>query len=98
MKHRYIGIDLFAGAGGMSVGAVASGIDVTVAVEIDRFAATTYKANHSDVTVFNKDIRGVKINGLSKASKGDIKLVFGGPPCQGFSTSNQKTRNKANTH
>ena len=92
----YIGIDLFSGAGGMSIGAIAAGIDVKVAVEIDKYAAITYKINHPNTKLFNDDVRNVKINGHCKTGKNDVKILFGGPPCQGFSTSNQKTRNKEN--
>jgi DNA (cytosine-5)-methyltransferase 1 len=97
-NKKYIGIDLFSGAGGMSVGAIAAGVEVKVAVEIDKYAAITYRANHPDTLVLNEDVRKVTINGFCKASKNDIKILFGGPPCQGFSTSNQKTRNKENQH
>lgn len=95
-KQRFIGIDLFSGAGGMSVGAIAAGVDVKIAVENDKFAAITYKANHPNTFLFNDDIRKFKINGNLKTANKDIRIIFGGPPCQGFSTSNQKTRNKEN--
>lgn len=96
VRRNYIGIDLFSGAGGMSIGAIAAGVDVKVAVEIDKFAAITYQANHPNTKLLNADVRKVKINGFCKAEKNDIKILFGGPPCQGFSTSNQKTRNREN--
>jgi DNA (cytosine-5)-methyltransferase 1 len=95
-KKNYIGIDLFSGAGGMSIGAAQAGIDVKVAVEIDKYAAITYQANHPQTKLLNEDIRKVKINGYCKSDKNDVKILFGGPPCAGFSTSNQKTRNKGN--
>lgn len=95
-KTNYIGIDLFSGAGGMSEGALASGIDVKVAVEIDKHAAITYKANHPNTLLINEDIRKVSLSKLYNAKKNDVKILFGGPPCKGFSTSNQKTRNKEN--
>jgi len=93
---NFIGIDLFSGAGGMSVGAAAVGIKTKVAVELDKYAAITYKANHPDTDVFNDDIRKFKLDNKVAANKNDVKILFGGPPCQGFSTSNQKTRNKEN--
>lgn len=95
-NDNFIGIDLFSGAGGMSVGAMSAGIDVKVAVEIDRYAAFTYQANHPNTKILNEDVRNVEINDHIKAGKRDVKILFGGPPCQGFSTSNQKTRNKDN--
>lgn len=95
-KRNFIGIDLFSGAGGMSVGAISAGVDVKVAVEIDKYAAITYNYNHPNTKLINDDIRKVHINGFCNSNKNDIKILFGGPPCQGFSTSNQKTRNKEN--
>jgi DNA (cytosine-5)-methyltransferase 1 len=84
-----IGIDLFSGAGGMSLGARMAGVDVQIAVEADPSAAATYYHNHSDVNLFSDDIRKFrKIN----IQKNRLLVVFGGPPCQGFSTSNQRTR------
>jgi len=90
-----IGIDLFCGAGGMTLGAKQAGIDVKFAVEFDKYAALTYSNNNSEVTVFNDDIRKLK-NISFKKRKNEQLIVFGGPPCQGFSTSNQRTRNKQN--
>jgi DNA (cytosine-5)-methyltransferase 1 len=90
-----VGIDLFAGAGGMSIGAMRAGVDIKVAVEIDKYAGLTYKLNHPNTFLFNDDIRKFKIDSL-RISKKIIKILFGGPPCQGFSTSNQKTRSKEN--
>ena len=95
-QTNYIGIDLFSGVGGMSVGALAAGVEVKVAVEIDKYAAITYKVNHPNVKLLNKDIREVNINGFCRTKRNSVKILFGGPPCQGFSTSNQKTRNKEN--
>lgn len=93
-KAKHIGIDLFSGAGGMSMGAIMAGVNVKVAVELDKYAAITYKENHPNTTLFNTDIR--KFKEKLKFSKDEVKILFGGPPCQGFSTSNQKTRNKLN--
>jgi DNA (cytosine-5)-methyltransferase 1 len=97
-NENFIGIDLFSGAGGMSIGAIAAGVDIRVAVEIDKYAAITYNKNHPNTLLFNDDIRNVKIGDLCNSKKKDVKILFGGPPCQGFSTSNQKTRNKENEH
>ena len=61
MKSKIIGVDLFAGAGGMSLGAENAGIDVRLAIEKDVFAAATYKANHPNTHVLEEDIKKVKI-------------------------------------
>lgn len=89
-----IGVDLFAGAGGLSLGAELAGVNVISAVENDIYAAETYKFNHPETFVFNQDIKSV--NHIFLAREQHVSILFGGPPCQGFSTSNQQTRNKSN--
>jgi DNA (cytosine-5)-methyltransferase 1 len=92
-----VGIDLFAGAGGMSLGARLAGINVLLAVELDRHAAQTYAANHIGTQVFNDDIRRLTTPKLRDIfSDRSPTVVFGGPPCQGFSYSNQRTRSPEN--
>lgn len=89
-KKEFIGIDLFSGAGGMSLGAIQAGVDVRLAVDIDPHAIATYKYNHPQTEVISDDIRNIK--NINLKTKGKIKILFGGPPCQGFSTSNQRNR------
>ena len=94
-----IGIDLFAGVGGMSIGATQAGIDVKFAVECDKYAARAYAKNHPHCEVFDKDIRLLSSQRIKKIPHGsDGTVVFGGPPCQGFSYSNTRTRNVQNTN
>ena len=88
-----IGIDLFAGSGGLSVGAQQAGINVQYAIENNTYAAMTYSQNHKNVNLIPLDIRLVK---KLKLQRKEPLIVFGGPPCQGFSTSNRKTRKKDN--
>ncbi|SHJ40701.1 DNA (cytosine-5)-methyltransferase 1 [Hymenobacter daecheongensis DSM 21074] len=90
-----IGVDLFSGAGGMSVGARQAGIRVHAAVENDPHAAHTYRANHPDVLLFADDIRHLV---HLDVPRNEPLVIFGGPPCQGFSTSNQRTRSAENTN
>lgn len=80
----------------MSLGAIGAGIDVQQVVEADKYAVASYTANHTPLHgVFADDIRKFKPNqALNRDNDGLI--VFGGPPCQGFSTSNQKTRSLDN--
>jgi DNA (cytosine-5)-methyltransferase 1 len=92
-----IGIDLFAGAGGMSLGASQAGIRVVLAVDFDSNASKTYATNHPSTTVVCGDIRTLTSRQLARLKKVRNELVvFGGPPCQGFSWSNLRTRNLAN--
>lgn len=92
-----LGIDLFAGAGGMSLGATQAGIDVAFAVEQDVHVANTYKRNHPACNIFVGDIRNFSSGKIKKIPRGsDGTVIFGGPPCQGFSYSNTRTRHANN--
>lgn len=85
-KSMPISIDLFSGCGGLTQGLKQAGFEVSVAVEYDYKTALTYKENHDDTTVINKDIREVKSEDILKEVKGrKIDLIAGCPPCQGFS-------------
>jgi DNA (cytosine-5)-methyltransferase 1 len=89
-----IGIDLFSGAGGMSLGAEMAGLKTKLAVDFDASAFATYAHNHPDTFVLQADVQNLLDISVPFASK-DI-VVYGGPPCQGFSTSNQRTRSSDN--
>ncbi len=92
-----IGIDLFSGAGGLSLGAELAGIKIKIAVEKDKAAALTYSNNHHDVMVINDDISNFDHIPDSLNDNHEERIIIGGPPCQGFSLSNVRTRNKENT-
>lgn len=76
-------LDLFSGAGGLSLGLHLAGFEVAAAVEVDAWAADTYEANFSSVPLVRADIVELSDRVLTKY-KG-VDLVAGGPPCQGFS-------------
>jgi DNA (cytosine-5)-methyltransferase 1 len=77
----YTAIDLFAGAGGLSLGLKAAGIEAVMAVEIMADAAATYAKHSPNVQVHRNDIRVIDFRSLR-----GVDLVVGGPPCQPFST------------
>jgi DNA (cytosine-5)-methyltransferase 1 len=94
-----VGIDLFAGAGGMSLGAINAGIRVALAIESDPHAAVTYRRNHPHTLMLARDIRSIdvsQVRGIKNDNDGTI--LFGGPPCQGFSYSNSRTRKRSNAN
>ncbi len=88
-----IGVDIFSGAGGLSLGAEMAGIKIAIAVERDTAAAKTFAKNHPNAQVICEDI--TQIDPLNFVKKNPF-IVFGGPPCQGFSLSNTKTRTSDN--
>lgn len=82
-------VDLFCGCGGLTVGLKRAGFRVLGAVDVDPLSVKTYKANHRDVTLWEKDIRELDPQELLDTlglKKGGLDLLAGCPPCQGFST------------
>jgi len=77
-------IDLFSGAGGMSIGAEMAGISVTYAVELDRYAAQTFSNNHKKTTLFNQDIRNINSLCFKGLDNAQPKIIFGGPLVKAF--------------
>lgn len=77
-------ISLFSGAGGMDVGFKSAGFDVLAANEIDKYACETFRANHPNSNLIEGDI---DTHGKELYSYRGIDVIFGGPPCQGFSVA-----------
>lgn len=81
-------VSLFSGCGGFCEGIESSGIDVRVAVELDKFACQTYRHNFPKTPLFDRDVHEFLVADSGHEQQyrlQDIDLVFGGPPCQGFS-------------
>ena len=78
-------IDLFAGAGGFSLGAAQAGFDVTDAIEIDAWASDTLAHNHAGTRVTRADVRELDDAWIGRELTKYPDLMIGGPPCQGFS-------------
>lgn len=79
-------IDLFAGAGGLSLGLLEAGLEVVAAVECDPAAAATYRSLHPAATVLEQDINTADLSQF----KDEVDVVAGGPPCQPFSTGGHR--------
>lgn len=92
-KHTVI--DLFCGAGGLSVGFQMAGFQVIAANDIWKSAIETYKANHNDpnVEVILGDASQAEIRSrivrIGKSNK--VDAIIGGPPCQDFSSAGHRT-------
>lgn len=90
-KEVFTAIDLFSGAGGLTIGLKRAGFKVVAAVEVDGEIAKTYQMNHPEVKLLIKDIRNIKGGDLLKlVGLKKIDLVAGCPPCQGFSKLTDK--------
>lgn len=92
-----LGVDVFSGAGGLSLGAEMAGIDVKFAVEVWPSAAATYRKNHPRATVINEDITNIHPKEDIIHNGEHVFIIMGGPPCQGFSMSNQRTAENGRT-
>ncbi len=92
-----VAVDLFSGCGGLSLGLQQAGFRVGAAVEIDPKAQETYKLNHPGVALYSEDIRKLDPTAMMAEmglKAGELDLLAGCPPCQGFSrlrTKNQAT-------
>ena len=87
-RKRYTVVDLFAGAGGLSCGLQMAGFRPILANELLPAYADTYRLNHPKADLVVGDVREVCASNLKKrlgVKKGQIDLLAGGPPCQGFS-------------
>lgn len=93
-KHKkLLAVELFAGAGGLSLGLEQAGFKVVLANELMPDYAATFARNHKETKVLCKDIKTIdfkkEMEGLGNP---EITLLSGGPPCQGFSTIGSKQK------
>lgn len=86
IEFPLVAVDVFSGAGGLTVGMKRAGFKVAAAVELDDRAMETYEANHPEVIAIQKDIRRVTGKSLVTKAGGKIHVLAGCPPCQGFSS------------
>ena len=87
---RLNALDVFAGCGGLSLGLAQSGWNIVAACEVDKWAAETYTTNHPKTSLFNQSVHDLTSKFLKRHFRGEIDLIAGGPPCQGFSVSGKR--------
>ena len=88
-RVQFSAIDLFCGCGGLSLGLRRAGFKVIAAIDNDPLSTSTYGANHKRTHLVESDIRSIDPAALMNEiglAPGDLDLMAGCPPCQGFST------------
>ncbi|MGA7497924.1 MAG: DNA cytosine methyltransferase [Isosphaeraceae bacterium] len=94
-----VAIDLFAGAGGLSLGFELSGFSIALSVEQTTHAVATYRHNHPETVLVQDDIRNVDPKRCLREAgitPSRVDALICGLPCQGFSESNRRSRNLGN--
>lgn len=105
MLEKFTAISIFSGAGGFDLGMEAAGFETRLCIDIDYHSCRTLRQNrrigqktgkHSflkNAVVLQRDIRKMSSKDIFRAArlkKGEVSLVYGGPPCQSFSVFGQR--------
>jgi DNA (cytosine-5)-methyltransferase 1 len=89
VRPKLRAVDLFSGCGGLTTGLRGAGFDVLLAVDNDPLAIKCYRLNHRKTTLWHRDIKtvsGEEILSTFSLKPGELDLLAGCPPCQGFSS------------
>lgn len=90
---RPTAVDLFSGAGGITLGLANAGFNVVCCGDIDEACELTHRRNFRSIPFIRSDITDITAADILKASglrRGELDLLIGGPPCQGFSIIGQR--------
>lgn len=94
-------VDLFGGIGGLGLGWLRAGHEITVAVERDRYCADTYAKNFGSTKVLGHGTTEGDVTRLAAAdiaTPGEVDVVVGGPPCQAFSVMGRNRPDDPRAH
>jgi DNA (cytosine-5)-methyltransferase 1 len=92
-SRKHTAIDLFSGAGGISLGLANAGFDVLLASDVSEACAVTHSQSMPSIQFLHADIRRLSPSDVMRAAgvrPGELDLLIGGPPCQGFSIIGQR--------
>ncbi|MCM1140414.1 MAG: DNA cytosine methyltransferase [Muribaculum sp.] len=92
-NNKYKVLDLFCGCGGISEGYYLAGFDIVGGIDFNEDATMTFAHNFKEAKVHNIDINSFT-NEQLMLEYGDVDVIVGGPPCQGFSTANRHQKEK----
>ena len=96
-NNRLSAIDLFCGCGGLSCGVRSAGFNILAGIDLNEKYSITYRRNFPETLYLNKDIQFLapkELLDLVNLKKGELDLLVGGPPCQGFSKNVPASRRK----
>lgn len=83
--REYAVISIFAGAGGLDLGFMQANFNIDLAIEINKDACDTYKLNHPNTEIWNRDVKTINSEDI-RTFVGNKKIILlGGSPCQSFS-------------
>ena len=89
-------ISLFAGCGGSSLGYKQAGFKELLAIDFEKNAVNTFRLNFPETPIWQRDIRSVhssEILEFCQIKKGELDVLDGSPPCQGFSSAGKRNIN-----
>ena len=93
MNSRFNIISTFSGCGGSSLGYQMAGGKILLAIEWDDNAVETYKLNFPDTPIYHGDIAKISVDEcleITGLKVGELDILDGSPPCQGFSTAGKR--------